>query len=78
MILAGNDDPIIPLVNAKIIRALMPHARLHVYDDGHLGLITAADELGPLVSRFLSAPRVDCTLTAGPPRTMPTGGQHEA
>lgn len=53
LILAGNDDPIIPLANARIMRALLPHGTLHVYDDGHLGLITAADELGPNVSRFL-------------------------
>ena len=56
LILAGNDDPIIPLVNERIMRALLPNATLHVYDDGHLGLITAADELGPLVSRFLTSP----------------------
>lgn len=56
LILAGNDDPLIPLVNARILRALLPHAALHVFDDGHLGLITAADELGPLVSRFLTSP----------------------
>jgi pimeloyl-ACP methyl ester carboxylesterase len=55
MILAGNDDPIIPLVNARIMRTLLPHATLHVYDDGHLGLVTSADELGPLVSRFLTS-----------------------
>ena len=55
-ILAGNDDPIIPLVNARIMHALLPHATLHVYDDGHLGLLTSADELGPLVSRFLTSP----------------------
>jgi pimeloyl-ACP methyl ester carboxylesterase len=53
LILAGNDDPIIPLANARIMRALLPNASLHVFDDGHLGLLTAADELGPLVSRFL-------------------------
>ena len=56
LILAGNDDPIIPLANAKIMRALLPHGTLHVYDDGHLGLVTSADELGPLVSRFLTSP----------------------
>ena len=56
LILAGNDDPIIPLVNARIMRALLPHATLHVFDDGHLGLLTSADELGPLVSRFLTSP----------------------
>ena len=56
LILAGNDDPIIPVANARIMRALLPHASLHVYDDGHLGLLTSADELGPLVSRFLTRP----------------------
>jgi pimeloyl-ACP methyl ester carboxylesterase len=55
LILAGKDDPIIPLVNARIMRALLPNARVHVYDDGHLRLPTAADELGPLVSRFLTS-----------------------
>jgi poly(3-hydroxyalkanoate) depolymerase len=55
LILAGNDDPLIPLANARIMRALLPHATLHVYDDGHLGLLTSADELGPLVSRFLTS-----------------------
>ncbi len=55
LILAGNDDPIIPLVNARIMHALLPHSALHVYDDGHLGLITAAGELGPVVSRFLTS-----------------------
>ena len=55
LVLAGNDDPLIPLANAQIMRALLPHATLHVYDDGHLGLLTSADELGPLVSRFLTS-----------------------
>jgi poly(3-hydroxyalkanoate) depolymerase len=55
LILAGNDDPIIPPVNARIMHALLPNATLYVYDDGHLGLLTSADELGPLVSRFLTS-----------------------
>jgi poly(3-hydroxyalkanoate) depolymerase len=55
LILAGSDDPLIPLVNARIMRALLPRASLHVYDDGHLGLLTSADELGPIVSRFLTS-----------------------
>jgi poly(3-hydroxyalkanoate) depolymerase len=53
LILAGDDDPIIPLVNARMMKHLIPGARLHVYHDGHLGLITRAAELGPLVSEFL-------------------------
>ncbi|MEV0332477.1 poly(3-hydroxyalkanoate) depolymerase [Nocardia sp. NPDC050717] len=56
LILAGSDDPIIPLVNGRIMRRLLPHATLHVYPDGHLGLITRADELAPRVAEFLRAP----------------------
>jgi poly(3-hydroxyalkanoate) depolymerase len=53
LLLAGDDDPIIPLVNARLMAALLPAARLHVYPDGHLGLLTRAAELAPLVSDFL-------------------------
>ena len=31
LILAGDDDPIIPLANARLMAALLPDARLHVY-----------------------------------------------
>jgi poly(3-hydroxyalkanoate) depolymerase len=55
LILAGDDDPIIPLLNAKLMAALLPAARLHVYPDGHLGLLVRAAELAPLVSDFLLA-----------------------
>jgi len=54
LILAGSDDPIIPLVNARIMRRLLPHADLLIYDDGHLGLLTHAPELGRAVTDFLS------------------------
>ncbi|MHA6631538.1 poly(3-hydroxyalkanoate) depolymerase [Pseudonocardia sichuanensis] len=56
LILAGDDDPIIPLVNARIMHRLLPDSRLHVYPDGHLGLITSADELAPRISDFLRTP----------------------
>ncbi|HSX66327.1 poly(3-hydroxyalkanoate) depolymerase [Nocardioides sp.] len=55
LVLAGRDDPIIPLVNARIMTRLIPRARLHVYDDGHLGLVTSADELAPRIAAFLLA-----------------------
>jgi poly(3-hydroxyalkanoate) depolymerase len=53
LILAGRDDPIIPLANARIMRHLMPHASLHVHQGGHVALITEADELAPVVAVFL-------------------------
>ena len=56
LILAGDDDPIIPLVNARIMTRLLPDARLHVHPDGHLGLLTRADELAGVVAAFLDEP----------------------
>jgi poly(3-hydroxyalkanoate) depolymerase len=53
LLLAGDDDPIIPLLNARIMRRLLPHAELHVYHGGHLGLLTEAAALAPVVDRFL-------------------------
>ena len=56
LILAGDDDPIIPLANAKLMKLLIPKSRLHVYHGGHLGLVTEAAELAPVVDAFLAAP----------------------
>ncbi|HEY7008324.1 MAG TPA: poly(3-hydroxyalkanoate) depolymerase [Jatrophihabitantaceae bacterium] len=53
LLLAGDDDPIIPLVNAQLMRRLLPHATLHVFHDGHLGLLTGARELAPVIGEFL-------------------------
>jgi poly(3-hydroxyalkanoate) depolymerase len=55
LILAGADDPIIPLVNARIMASLIHDARLHVYPDGHLGLLTMTDELAAVITAFLEA-----------------------
>ena len=51
-ILAGNDETIIQMMNARIRTFLLSPAPLHIFE-GHLGLVTKADELGPLVSGFL-------------------------
>jgi len=55
LILSGDDDPLIPLANARLLRLLIPHSRLHVYHGGHLSLVTEAAELAPVVDRFLTA-----------------------
>lgn len=49
----------IPLVNARIMRTLLRQATLHVVGDGHLGLLIAADDLGPLISQFLTSNGAD-------------------
>jgi poly(3-hydroxyalkanoate) depolymerase len=53
LIIAGDDDPLIPLANARLMHRLIPNSRLHVYHGGHLGLVTEAAELAPVVDRFL-------------------------
>ncbi len=55
LVVAGDDDPIIPVVNARVLARGIPRARLHLYHGGHLALITEADELAPVVERFLDA-----------------------
>ncbi|WP_280222017.1 poly(3-hydroxyalkanoate) depolymerase [Nocardia neocaledoniensis] len=63
LILAGDDDPIVPVINAKVMHRLMPHSTLHIYPDGHLGLVTRADDLGPRVAEFLRPRRAPTKRT---------------
>jgi len=53
LILAGDDDPIIPVVNARIMRWLIPGSRLHVYRGGHLELAADATTMAAVVEAFL-------------------------
>ena len=53
LILAGDDDPIIPLVNARIMHRLIPHSELHVYHGGHLELAADSGRLAAVVEAFL-------------------------
>jgi predicted PurR-regulated permease PerM len=55
LILAGDDDAIIPLVNARIMHRLIPDSQLHVYHGGHLELGIGAERLAPVVEAFLDA-----------------------
>jgi len=56
LIMSGDDDPIIPLANARLMHRLIPDSRLHVYHGGHLGLVTEAAQLAPVVNQFLATP----------------------
>jgi poly(3-hydroxyalkanoate) depolymerase len=70
LILAGDDDPLIPLANARLLRALIPSSRLHVYQGGHLSLVAEAADLAPVVDRFLAAPD-PAAIPDHPPRRSP-------
>jgi poly(3-hydroxyalkanoate) depolymerase len=77
LILSGDDDPLIPLANARLMHRLIPDSRLHVYHGGHLGLVTEAAQLAPVVESFLAAGD-DGTARPGHRRPGPAtqGGHH--
>jgi poly(3-hydroxyoctanoate) depolymerase len=54
LILAGDDDPIVPLINARAMARLIRKSRLHVFADGHLFLISSAVAAGRIVRDFLN------------------------
>jgi poly(3-hydroxyalkanoate) depolymerase len=62
LILAGDDDPIIPLVNGRIMHRLIPHSQLRVYQGGHLELAADAERMASAVEAFLNA---DLTVEGG-------------
>ena len=59
LVMGGDDDPIIPVLNPKMQAALIPHSQLHIYRGGHLGVLTEADELAPVIDRFLDGDSPD-------------------
>src|SRR4029453_10601181 len=58
LVLAGDDDPIVPLVNGRILAHRIPDARLHVLRGaGHLFLLEQPAPLAREVAAFLAAQR---------------------
>jgi poly(3-hydroxyalkanoate) depolymerase len=58
LVLAGDDDPIVPLPNGRILAHRIPDARLHVVPGGgHLFLLEQPAEMAALVTRFLAKGR---------------------
>ena len=56
LVLAGDDDPIVPLVNGRILARCIPRAQLHVVrNGGHLFLLESPAEIAALVAGFLTS-----------------------
>ena len=53
LVMAGTDDPIVPVANGRILASLIPRARLVTINDGHLFLVTSAGRSARIVSEFL-------------------------
>ena len=53
LLMAGADDPLVPLINARIMQWLIPDARLEILDCGPLFLVTLPKESARIVDSFL-------------------------
>lgn len=53
LVLAGNDDPLIALVNMELIAKFIPNSEMRVFDDGHLFLLTDTQTVVPIIQEFL-------------------------
>ena len=62
--LGRDDDPIIPLVNPRIMHRLIPRSEPHFYHGGHLDLATDAEHLAPVIEAFLTAETGEGIATA--------------
>lgn len=54
LVLAGSDDPIVPMTNAKILASRLPNARLSVFDCGHLFVLTRVERVSQEIDDFLN------------------------
>jgi poly(3-hydroxyalkanoate) depolymerase len=60
LIMMGEDDQIVPVINGKILKAMIPNARLQTFaGGGHLFLLTHADESIAAIREFLGAPETE-------------------
>lgn len=55
LILAGDDDPIVPVINARMMARLIPDCKLTVLEDGHLFLFSQAARCAADIEAFLEA-----------------------
>lgn len=63
LVVHGDDDPIVPLLNGRVLAWRIPLAQLHIVDNGgHLLLLDSASDVLPVVTGFLDPTGV----TAGP------------
>jgi poly(3-hydroxyalkanoate) depolymerase len=56
LIMAGEDDPLVPEINTRVMQWLIPDARLATLDCGHLFLVTLPGKSARIVEGFLTEP----------------------
>jgi poly(3-hydroxyalkanoate) depolymerase len=79
LVIAGDDDPIVPAVNGRILARLIPDAQLHIVrGGGHLFLLERPAEIAALVTDFLTAPEADGGAGPAPRRGLWSSSRRRA
>jgi poly(3-hydroxyalkanoate) depolymerase len=55
LVLMGSDDPLVPVINGRILARLIPNATLRLIDDGHLFMVTRPGETAATIEAFLAS-----------------------
>ncbi len=64
LILAGDDDPLIPTINPRAMHRLIRRSELVIVEGaGHLLLIDSPEEVAPIIRRFFKAEEAATALT---------------
>jgi poly(3-hydroxyalkanoate) depolymerase len=78
LIMGGDDDPIMPLINVRLLYWLIPKSYLHIVrGGGHLFLLMRASESAAVIKRFINERRYDGTDSQDyfAARNLPPDGQ---
>lgn len=71
LVIAGDDDPLVPVANARMLADRIPNATLEIVEGaGHLLLWDDAENLGRRIGRFLN--QLQPRTTSDPPRRART------
>jgi poly(3-hydroxyalkanoate) depolymerase len=73
LILMGNDDPIVPPVNGRILAARIRTATVEIIDCGHLFVLTRPREIAQRIEHFLAESQPPVTTRVNPQPRLPTG-----
>ena len=67
LVMAGTDDPIVPVINGRILAKLIPDSQFVTIDDGHLFLLTSAKQSAGVIAEFLNQGQAaDAALSRAP------------
>ncbi len=57
LVITGDDDPLLPPLNSRILNRLIPGSELQIIPGGgHLLLFDSVDDVAPLINNFLRGP----------------------